>query len=166
MARIAAGTREGILVGVALLAAFVFFVFAVVLSYQTSLETRIMSPSVSPLVRYHVYFMVSLAALGIAVGASVFYFMSRRVDSTQNVAKRSAEIMLKFLSPDDRMVVEALLTKGGSMLQRDLSREHGLSKVKAHRVVMRLAERGIVSADEHGKTNRIRLAPEILAALR
>ena len=160
------GTREGILIAIAIMAAFVFFLFAIILSYQTSLDAKIMSSAVSPFVKYNLYFMVTLSALGITVGASVFYFMSKKVDTTHGVARKSTEIMLRFLSQDERMVMQALLTRGGIMLQRDFSREHGLSKVKAHRVVSRLAERGIVTLDEHGKTNRVTLDPQVLAALK
>lgn len=160
------GTREGILIAIAIIAAFVFVLVTLILSYQTTVDAKIMSSAVSPIVRYNIYFMVALATLGIAVGASVFYFMSRRVETTHGVARKSTEIMLRFLSQDERMVMEALLARGGSMLQRDFSREHGLSKVKAHRVVARLAERGIVTLDEHGKTNRVTLDPQVLAALK
>jgi hypothetical protein len=160
------GTREGILIAIAIIAAFVFFLVALILGYQTSLDAKIMSSAVSPFVKYNLYFMVALATLGIAVGASVFYFMSRRVETTHGVARKSAEIMLRFLSPDERMVMEALVRRGGAMLQRDFSREHGLSKVKAHRVIARLAERGIVTLDEHGKTNRVTLDPQVLTALK
>jgi uncharacterized membrane protein len=160
------GTREGVLVAIAIIAAFVFFLVALILSYQTSLDAKTMSSTVSPLVKYHLYFMVAVSTLGIAVGASVFYFMSRRVETTQSVAKKTGEIVLRFLSSDERRVLEAMSARNGSMLQRDFSREHGLSKVKTHRVVARLAERGIVTLDEHGKTNRVTLDPQLLAALK
>jgi len=160
------GTHKGILIAIAIMAGFVFFLISLILSYQTSLDAKVMSSAVSPIVKYNLYFMVAISTLGIAVGASVFYFMSRRVETTHGVARKSTEIMLRFLSQDERMVMEALLAKKGVMLQRDFSREHGLSKVKAHRVVSRLAERGIVTLDEHGKTNRVTLDPQVLAALK
>jgi hypothetical protein len=160
------GTREGIVIAIAMLGAFVFFLFGFVLSYQTALDSRVMSPAVSPFVKYNVYFVVSLSALGVAVGATVFYFMGRRVDSSHTVAKKSAEIVLRFLSHDEQMVLKALLAKKGELLQSELSRTHGLSKVKAHRVVTRLVAKGIVTLTEHGKTKRLTLQPDIYEALK
>lgn len=160
------GTHKGVLIAIAIIAAFVFFLISLILSYQTSLDAKVMSSAVSPIVKYNLYFMVAISTLGIAVGASVFYFMSKRVETTHGVARKSTEIMLRFLSQDERMVMQALLARSGTMLQRDFSREHGLSKVKAHRVVARLTERGIVTLDEYGKTNRVTLDPQVLAALK
>ncbi len=166
MQRSLRGTREGILIAVVILSAFVFFLFAVVFSFQTTLESKVMSPLVSPLIKYQVYFIISLGALGIAVGATVFYFMSQRVDSRQHAAKKSADVILRFLSPDEQHVVKALMEKQGTLLQSELSRSHGLSKVKAHRVVARLVAKGIVALQEHGKTNRISLDAEIREAMK
>lgn len=160
------GTREGIVIAVAMLGAFVFFLFGFVLSYQTALDTRVMSPAVSPFVKYNVYFVVSLSALGVAVGATVFYFMGRRVDSSHTVAKKSAEIVLRFLSPEERRVLTALLENNGELLQSELSRSHGLNKLQAHRVVSRLTAKGIVALSGYGKTNRVTLQKEIYEALK
>ena len=166
MKRILRGTREGVLIGVVILCAFLFFLFAIVFTFQSSLETKVMSPLVSPFIKYQVYFIISLGTLGVAVGASVFYFMSQRVDSRQSAAKKSAEVMLKFLSSDEQHVIKALIEKNGTLLQSELSRSYGLSKLKAHRVVARLVAKSIITLEEHGKTNRIILDSEIRDAIK
>jgi len=71
---------------------------------------------------------------------------------------RSIDVATRMLEPDERRVVEALMSAGGTMLQKDLSRELGFSRVKTHRVLVRLLRRGVVKAEKHYNTNRIGLA--------
>lgn len=159
------GTHKGVLIAVIILSVFLFFLFGVVFTYQTQLETKVMSPIISPFVKYQVYFIISIGALGVAVGASVFYFMSQKVQNTQVVAKKSAEVMLRFLSREEQTVIRKLVSTRGTALQAELSREPGLNKVKAHRIVQKLAEKQIVTLDHYGKTNTIHLQNEIYEAL-
>jgi uncharacterized membrane protein len=44
------------------------------------------------------------------------------------------------------------------MLQKDISYELGFSRVKTHRTLVRLIERGVVTAEKEYNTNRIELA--------
>ena len=44
------------------------------------------------------------------------------------------------------------------MLQKDIRWKTGLSRVKTHRILHRLAKRGIVSAEKYYNTNKITLA--------
>jgi uncharacterized membrane protein len=67
------------------------------------------------------------------------------------------EVALRLLDENERRVVEALVAKGGSMLQKDISYELGFSRVKAHRVVQSLVKRGLVTTEEHFNTNRVAL---------
>jgi uncharacterized membrane protein len=67
------------------------------------------------------------------------------------------EVALRLLDENERRVVEALVAKGGEMLQKDISYELGFSRVKAHRVVQSLVKRGLVTTEEHYNTNRISL---------
>lgn len=160
------GTRKGILIAIIILSTFLFFVFGVLLSYQTAVETKVMSPLISPLVKYHVYFMISLIAIGVAVGATVFYFMSYKVDTQHDVASKNARVLIRFLSSEEQAVVRKLIDLDGVALQAELSRLNGLNKVKVHRIIQRLSQKEIVKADQYGKTNTVRLSPEIMEALR
>ena len=66
--------------------------------------------------------------------------------------------VLRVLNEDERKVIETLVAEGGTMLQKDIRWKTGLSRVKTHRILFRLAKRGIVSAEKHYNTNRITLA--------
>lgn len=66
--------------------------------------------------------------------------------------------VMKTLSSDERKVVEVLTAHEGKYLQKYIRKEAGLSRLKTHRVVARLAERGIVTLEKTGNTNRVFLA--------
>ena len=68
------------------------------------------------------------------------------------------DAVLRVLNDDERKVIETLVAGGGTMLQKDIRWKNGLSRVKTHRILFRLAKRGIVSAEKHYNTNKITLA--------
>jgi len=68
------------------------------------------------------------------------------------------EAILRVLSVDERKVVETLVAEGGTMLQKDIRWKTGFSRVKTHRILFRLANRGIVTAEKYYNTNKIALA--------
>lgn len=67
------------------------------------------------------------------------------------------DIAIRLLEPDERRVVKALRDSGGTMLQKDISHELGFSRVKTHRVLVKLIRRGIVTAEKYYNTNKIEL---------
>ncbi len=68
------------------------------------------------------------------------------------------DAVLRVLNDDERKVIEILVAEGGTMLQKDIRWKTGLSRVKTHRILFRLAKRGIVSAEKYYNTNKITLA--------
>ncbi|MCX6654934.1 MAG: hypothetical protein NTY03_07405 [Candidatus Bathyarchaeota archaeon] len=80
----------------------------------------------------------------------------------KNVEAKATEspldVTIRLLHDDERRVVEALAKAGGSMLQKDISYDLKLSRVKTHRVLVDLIERGVVKAEKHYNTNMITLS--------
>jgi hypothetical protein len=66
--------------------------------------------------------------------------------------------IIRSSKPEEKRVLEVLAAHDGSYLQKFIVKEAGLSRLKTHRIVARLAERGIVSAVKSGNTNEISLA--------
>ncbi len=66
--------------------------------------------------------------------------------------------VMRVLKDDERKMVELLVSSGGKMLQRDLGRQAGFSRVKTHRILYRLATRGLVTAEKYYNTYEITLA--------
>ena len=72
--------------------------------------------------------------------------------------RENTAVVLKTLKPEERSIVNALDAHGGTYLQKYITREAGLSRLKTHRVVAALSERGIVQVEKYGNTNQVKLA--------
>ncbi len=121
------------------------------------------------------YFGVAFAVLvGVAVvgvGGLIYFFAFPEIrtsrvgvqpflKSTEQSPENSVsayDSVVKTLSSDERKVVEVLTAHGGKYLQKYIRKEAGLSRLQTHRVVARLAERGIVTLEKTGNTNRVLL---------
>ncbi len=78
----------------------------------------------------------------------------------QPAAEASAayDSVTKTLTEEERKVIDILNAHEGKYLQKYIKSETGLSRLKTHRIVTRLAERGIVSLEKTGNTNQVYLA--------
>src|SRR2546422_7045545 len=72
--------------------------------------------------------------------------------------RENTAMVLKTLKPDERTIVNVLDAHGGTYLQKYITREAGLSRLKTHRLVAALSERGIVQVEKYGNTNQVKLA--------
>jgi predicted transcriptional regulator len=68
------------------------------------------------------------------------------------------ESITKTLTGDERKILEVLNSHQGKYLQKYIRNETGLSRLQTHRIIARLADRGIVSLEKIGNTNQIYLA--------
>ena len=72
--------------------------------------------------------------------------------------KENTAMVLKTLKPEERSIVTVLDAHGGIYLQKYITKEAGLSRLKTHRLVAALSERGIVQVEKYENTNRVTLA--------
>lgn len=72
----------------------------------------------------------------------------------QNVSN-NCDVLLKTMTPEEKKVLNVLVAHKGKYLQKYVSKEVGLSRLKTHRIVARFAQRGIVTVKEFGNTNEI-----------
>ena len=71
--------------------------------------------------------------------------------------KENTSMVLRTLKPEEKTVVNILDAHGGTYLQKYITRESGMSRLKTHRVVAALSERGIVVVEKHQNTNQVSL---------
>jgi len=93
----------------------------------------------------------------------VIYFlvlpeMKNYYTSSEPAGKEATAMVMRTLKPDERKVVGVLKVHGGSYVQKFITQEAGLSRLKTHRVVATLAERGIVHVEKKGNSNDVTLA--------
>jgi hypothetical protein len=81
------------------------------------------------------------------------------------VGKGASAMVMRTLKPDERKVVGVLKVHGGSYIQKFITQEAGLSRLKTHRVVATLAERGIVHVEKRGNSNEVTLAKWFLEGM-
>lgn len=70
----------------------------------------------------------------------------------------SFEGAMKVLREDEKEVCMAIWKEGGTALQKDVRWATKLSKVQTHRVITRLADRGVITVRKEGNRNKLSLA--------
>jgi len=84
---------------------------------------------------------------------------SHKVEKEQFSQKTDSwPVLLRTSKPDEKKVLEVLAAHDGKYLQKYISKESGLSKLRTHRIIARFVERGVVTASRSGNTNEVSLA--------
>jgi hypothetical protein len=102
--------------------------------------------------------------VSLAVGLMAYLVLFPEIKQEKSVLPEgpqdqlTLEAVKRVLKADERAVVELLASHGDTMLQRDIARQSGFSRVKTHRILHRLSTRGVVVAEKHYNTYRISLA--------
>ena len=91
------------------------------------------------------------------VGIIYFIVVPEIKNYVSGNGKGATSVVLRTLKPDERKVVEVLDIHGGTYLQKYITKEAGLSRLRTHRVVATLSERGIVHVERQGNTNEVSL---------
>ncbi len=81
------------------------------------------------------------------------------------VGKDASAVVMRALKPDERKVVGVIKLHGGKYIQKFITQEAGLSRLRTHRVVAALAERGIVQVEKRGNSNEVTLAKWFLEGM-
>ena len=132
-------------------------------------------------------FLLSSSLLVIAIFPLSYYFLSKRLEQKleknfnlilklikknnsriDKIPYREIEnknVVLKFLNPSERKVMEALIENRGKMLQSEITRMKGMTKLKTHRAVTNLERKGIITRESYGKTYRIVLSEDVRGIL-
>jgi uncharacterized membrane protein len=108
-------------------------------------------------------YYVAFPEIRIRTAVAASSAMAETVETVSAVTTRQAtagayDSVVKTLTSDERKVIEVLTAHEGRYLQKYIRSETGLSRLQTHRIVARLAERGIVTLEKTGNTNRVQLA--------
>jgi predicted transcriptional regulator len=126
-------------------------------------------PVQNPVLPYFsVMFVVLVGVVIVSVGGLVYFLMFPEIKtpsqaksaeqfSFQN-ATTAYEAIVKTLTDEERKVIQVLTAHNGTYLQKYIRKEAGLSRLKTHRILARLADRGIVTLKKSGNTNEVQLA--------
>jgi uncharacterized membrane protein len=114
------------------------------------------SPDLTVLIPLSSLFFLSIV-LASMVGVIYFLVLPEMKNFASGNGKDTSSMVLRTLKPEEREVVEVLDAHGGTYLQKFITKEAGLSRLKTHRVVASLSERGIVHVEVRGNTNEVTL---------
>jgi uncharacterized membrane protein len=105
-------------------------------------------------------YYVALPEIRIGVAPTICETIQKETPGTEKMeaACTPLDSVFKTLSSSERKVVDVLASHDGKYLQKYIRNETGLSRLQTHRVVARLAERGIVTLEKTGNTNQVLLA--------
>jgi uncharacterized membrane protein len=91
------------------------------------------------------------------VGVIYFLVLPEMKNYASGNGTDTTSVVLRTLKPEERKVVNVLYAHGGTYLQKFITKEADLSRLKTHRVVASLSERGIVHVERRGNTNEVSL---------
>ena len=134
-------------------------------------QTGALQAATNPLLPYFgVLFAVLFSFAVIGTFGVVYYLLypQIRIGTTQPTQKVAfqpetkgappLESVARTLTQEERKIVDVLNAHNGKYLQKYIRNETGLSRLQTHRIIARLADRGIVSLEKTGNTNQVFLA--------
>ena len=136
---------------------FVFIVSLVTLNIQNEIATGEACSCIIPIPMM----LLILASLGVVVGTFTSYFLFKRFVQEKKEYTHNIDSTLRFLDKDERTIIKTLIKHKGSLkqalLNKEIGIESGMDKVKIHRVLKKLEQKGIVIKEKDGKINTIKL---------
>ena len=128
-------------------------------------ETLVQNPA---LPYFNVAFVVLIGFAIVGVGGLAYFLVFPEIKATSKAASvervsanngaTAYEAIVKTLTDEERSVIQVLTVHDGKYLQKYIRKEAGLSRLKTHRILARLADRGIVSLKKTGNTNQVELS--------
>jgi uncharacterized membrane protein len=123
----------------------------------------------NPAAPYFMMVVVILVGVVIASAGGLVYFFIFPEIKTAGHAKSAEQIatqnsatvykaIVKTLTDEERKVIQVLTAHNGKYLQKYIRKEAGLSRLKTHRILVRLTDRGIVTLKKTGNTNEVQLS--------
>ncbi len=83
-------------------------------------------------------------------------FITKR--STNLSKNEKLATVQKMMKPDEKKVLEALYSHNGKILQKHISKEVSISRLKTHRIIAGFVQRGIVTVRPYGNTNEVSIS--------
>lgn len=116
---------------------------------------------------FHSFYLLPLVALiGMLMGVLIYYIMSDKVIQRERSLKKNTRIILNFLSGEERKVIETMMEHNGQVHQHDLSHLPNLNKLKTHRILVNLEQKGVIKKEKIGKINKIILNKDLYDVLK
>ena len=103
------------------------------------------------------YIIPIFSFFGIIIGALVYFVMNEDLERKQKTIEYNTEIIFKLLNPEERRVIRKIVENSGKIQQVEITYMEGYTKVKAHRIVESLIQKGILSKESMGKMRMLKM---------
>jgi hypothetical protein len=153
--------RKKIILGWLIVSIFIFLVAVLVFVFALYSQGQAIPSILEPFIEWHMHFMVLMGLFGVLSGLMVFSILNTTIEKQKQVVKMNTDIIMKFLTEEDREIVQLLLSKQGMTTQSEIAKLPGMTRLKAHRIVKKLEDRGVVHVEKYGKINMIRIVDEL-----
>ena len=107
------------------------------------------------------YMILLLSSLGLFVGCFVFYIWTSKYVKEKKQLTKNIEFTLNFLDNNERKIIKELINNKGQLKQSEFEKLTGLDRVKTHRILNKLASKGLVQKINVGNSNKIKLSEEL-----
>ena len=112
------------------------------------------------------YFIPIFGFFGIVVGALVYYIMSGDVERKEKVLIQNTSVVMQLLAPEERKVIKKMVENQGKLQQIEITYMEGFTKVKAHRIIESLVQKGIIEKEKLGKMRQLYLNKDLYDILK
>lgn len=148
--------REALL-GVGIITGFIFIVLFSSFYVDDAIKQNNACGCVIPIP----YMILILSSLGVFVGSLMYYIMASKYSKKKKSSDENIRYTLKFLEPDERMIIKALIDQRSPLRQSELERFTKLGKVKIHRIVQKLVQKEVIIRSPEGKAVYLSLKDEL-----
>jgi len=115
---------------------------------------------------YSFYLIPISAFFGMFVGLLIYYLLSEEINQKEKNINVKSKTILNLLTKDEKKIIEKILENDGKVRQYELTYIDGLSKIKVHRLILKLEENGIIKKEKLGKVNNLILDKDIYYLLK
>ncbi len=109
-------------------------------------------------VKYHVFFMITIAIFGLIFGSVSHILFSRDLEKNKELLTETINLLMNLLNYEEKKIINYLRDNNGVSTQYELTKISGLTKLKVHRSIDKLEKNSILKKEKLGKINKIYLS--------
>lgn len=150
---------------------FALFTILVFLSIVLAILTAVYQDSspANPVYRFAInnHITILIFSICIAIGYGFFWstYLQQQIKKKQTDISQLINLVKQFLSPEEKIVIEHLISNNGKSTQAEIARLDNMGRVKALRTCQKLQDRNLITITAHGKMRKIKLTTNIVEEL-
>ena len=135
------------------------------LAVVTYISHHYSSPVMKFLASQHIPLMLLMIFISIGFGHTWANTLQQKLQQEKRDTQQILSVLKDLLNKDEQLVIRMLIENNGMISQNELAKRQSMTRVKAHRVVKALEERGVVHTEKIGKRVSVHLDKPILEKL-